>query len=93
MPQYRGIKGGEVGVGVWVEGHPHRSRGREDVIGCFWEEGKLGKGIIFEMQIKKYLIKKVSGLNRVCAQETSVCKVPVSSQFQKSLPSHRHAQL
>ena len=29
--------------------HSHRSRGREDVIGCFWEEGKLGKGITFEM--------------------------------------------
>jgi hypothetical protein len=27
--------------------------GREDVIGCFREEGKSGKGITFEMQIKK----------------------------------------
>jgi hypothetical protein len=33
MPQYRGIEG----------------RGREDVIGYFQEEGKLGKVIIFEM--------------------------------------------
>jgi hypothetical protein len=49
MPQCRRIKGREVGVGRWVEKHPHRSRGREDVIGCFWERGKLGKGIIFEM--------------------------------------------
>jgi hypothetical protein len=33
--------------------HLHRSRGREDVIGGFQEGGKLGKGITFEMQIKK----------------------------------------
>jgi hypothetical protein len=33
-----------------MEEHPHRRRGREDVIGCFWEEG--GKGRTFEMQIK-----------------------------------------
>ena len=44
-----GINGKEVGVGGWVEEHPHRSRGREDVIGCFQEGGKLGKGITFEM--------------------------------------------
>jgi hypothetical protein len=28
-----------------VKEHPHRSRGREDMIGCFWEVGKPGKGI------------------------------------------------
>ena len=49
MPQCRGIEGREVGVGGWVEEHPHRSRGREDGIGCFWEGGKLGKGITIEM--------------------------------------------
>ena len=49
MPQCRGIESREVGVGGWVEEHPHRSRGREDVIGCFWEGGKLGKGITFEI--------------------------------------------
>ena len=49
MPQCRGIEGREVGVGGWVEEHPHRSRGREDVIGCFQEGGKPGKGITFEM--------------------------------------------
>ena len=49
MPQCREIEGREVGVGGWVEEHPHRSRGREDVIGCFQEGGKLGKGITFEM--------------------------------------------
>jgi hypothetical protein len=49
MPQYRGMEGREVGVGGWVEEHPHSNRGREDVIGCFQEEGKLGKGITFEM--------------------------------------------
>ena len=48
MPQNKAIKGGEVGVGGWVEEHPHRSWGREDVIGCFWEGRKLGKGT-FEM--------------------------------------------
>ena len=48
MSQCRGIKDREVGVGVCVEEQPHRSRGREDVIGCFWEGGKLGKGITFE---------------------------------------------
>jgi hypothetical protein len=49
MPQYRGIEGREVGVSEWVEEHPHRSRGREDVIGYFREGGKLGKGITFEI--------------------------------------------
>ena len=49
MPQYRGIEGREVGVSEWVEEHPHRSRGREVVIGCFREGGKLGKGITFEI--------------------------------------------
>jgi hypothetical protein len=38
-----------MGVGGWVEEHPHRSRGREDMIGCFQEGGKPGKRIIFEM--------------------------------------------
>jgi hypothetical protein len=32
-------------VGGWMEEHPHRIRGREDVIGCFWEGGKPEKGI------------------------------------------------
>ena len=49
MPQCRGIEGREGGGGGWVEEHPHRSRGREDVIGCFQEGGKLGKDITFEM--------------------------------------------
>jgi hypothetical protein len=49
MPQCRGIESREAGVGGWVEEHPHRSRGREDGIGCFWEGGKPGKGITFEM--------------------------------------------
>jgi hypothetical protein len=40
-----------------VEEHPHRSRRREDVIGCFQEGGKLGKGITFETS-RKYPIKK-----------------------------------
>jgi hypothetical protein len=40
------MEGMEVGVDG---GTSHRSRGREHGIGCFWEEGKLGKGITFEM--------------------------------------------
>ena len=40
MPQYRGIKSRGGGVGGGVEEHPHRIRGREDVIGCFWEGGR-----------------------------------------------------
>jgi hypothetical protein len=32
MPQCKGIKGREEGVGGWVEGYPHRSRDREDGI-------------------------------------------------------------
>jgi hypothetical protein len=49
MPQCSGIEGREVGVGGYVEVHPHRSRGREDGIGYYQEGGKLGKGITFEM--------------------------------------------
>jgi hypothetical protein len=48
MPQCREIKG-TVGMGGCVEEHLHRSRGREDVIGCFREGRKPGKGITFEM--------------------------------------------
>ena len=43
MLQCRGIKGKEAGVGGWVEEYLHRSRGREDGIGNFWE-GETGKG-------------------------------------------------
>jgi hypothetical protein len=43
MSQYRGIEGWKVGVGGYMEEHSHRSRGREDVIGCFQEGGKPGK--------------------------------------------------
>jgi hypothetical protein len=32
-----------------VEEHPHRSRGREEGIEGFWEEGKVRKGITFEI--------------------------------------------
>jgi hypothetical protein len=38
--QGRGIKGREVGVGGWVEEHPHRSREREDGIEGFQEWGE-----------------------------------------------------
>ena len=48
----REIKGGGGGSGR-VEEHPHRSRGREDMLGCFWKGGKPGKGITFENEIKK----------------------------------------
>ena len=33
MPQCRGTEGREVGVGGWMEEHPHRSRGREGRMG------------------------------------------------------------
>jgi hypothetical protein len=49
MPQCRGSEGGEVGVGGWVEEHPHRSRGRRYGIGGFWEAGNPEKGIPVEM--------------------------------------------
>jgi hypothetical protein len=49
MLQSRRIEGGEVGVGRWEEEHLHRSRVREDGIGCFWDRGKPGKWITFEM--------------------------------------------
>jgi hypothetical protein len=44
MPQCGRIEGGEVGVSRWVKEYPHKSRGREDVIGCFEREGngKIG---------------------------------------------------
>jgi hypothetical protein len=44
MPQCKGIEGGEVGVGGWVVEHPHRSRGREEGIGSFWEGGNWERG-------------------------------------------------
>jgi hypothetical protein len=49
MPQCRGIEDREVGVAGWVEEHTHISRGREDVIGCFWDGWKPGKGITYEV--------------------------------------------
>jgi hypothetical protein len=49
MLQCRAIEVGEVGVGGWMEKHPHRSSGKEDVIGYFWEGEKPKKGITFEM--------------------------------------------
>jgi hypothetical protein len=39
----------EVGVGGWVEEHPHRRKGKEVVIVCFLEGVKQGKGISFEI--------------------------------------------
>jgi hypothetical protein len=47
MPQCRGIKSREVGVGGWVEDTLMEAGGvlgREDVIGGFREGGKTGKG-------------------------------------------------
>jgi hypothetical protein len=48
-PSVGEFEGGKVRVGGWVEEHPHRSRGREGVLGGFWEWEKPGKGITFEM--------------------------------------------
>ena len=39
MPQCRGTEGRKVGVGGWVEEHPHRSREREDMMGVSGREG------------------------------------------------------
>jgi hypothetical protein len=41
------MQGGKVGVGGWVEEHPHRSREKGWHRG--FVEGKPGKGITFEM--------------------------------------------
>jgi hypothetical protein len=54
MLQCRRIEDGEVEVGGWVGGWveepPHRSCGRENGIGGFWEGGRgPWKGIPFEM--------------------------------------------
>jgi hypothetical protein len=49
IPQYSRIQGREVGLGGWLEEHLHRSRRKEDMVSCFWEEGKPGKGITYEM--------------------------------------------
>jgi hypothetical protein len=35
-PSVGECQGGEVGVGEWLEEHPHRRRGREDGTGSFW---------------------------------------------------------
>ena len=49
-PSVGEFKGGEVGVGVQVGKHTHRSMGRGDGIGVF-QEGRQGSGkwITFEM--------------------------------------------
>jgi hypothetical protein len=44
MPQHRGIKGGGVRVGGWVEEHPHRHREREDVMGVSGRKGNQERG-------------------------------------------------
>ena len=49
MLQCRGIEGGEMGTGGWVEKHPHRSRGRGVGIGGLLRRRELGKGITLEM--------------------------------------------
>jgi hypothetical protein len=36
-------------VGGWVKEHPHRSWGKEEVIGCFWEVANRESMITFEM--------------------------------------------
>jgi hypothetical protein len=51
MPQYRGLSGPGMGEGG-LGSRGKSGRDRE------FSEGKLGKGIIFEMQIKKLSNKK-----------------------------------
>jgi hypothetical protein len=48
MPQCRGIKGKEVGVGGGWRNTLIEAE-REDEIGCFWGRGKPEKWIIFEI--------------------------------------------
>jgi hypothetical protein len=48
-------------VGRWVEEHPHRSRGIEDMIGCFQEGDEPGKGIFIYKEISNLRKKKSSG--------------------------------
>lgn len=47
---------------MWVRGHPHRDRRREDRIQGFWEwgrgEGNQERGFTFEMLIMKTSKKK-----------------------------------
>jgi hypothetical protein len=57
MPQCRGIKGEEVGVGGWVEEHPHKSRGREHGIGGF-QRGDLERGKHLKYKLKNIQFKK-----------------------------------
>jgi hypothetical protein len=45
----QGNRGQGGGIGWVGEGTPSQKQGREDVIRCFWEGGKLGKEITFEM--------------------------------------------
>jgi hypothetical protein len=44
MPQCGGNESREMGMGGWVEEHPHRSRGRKDGIGGF-QGGRKGDNI------------------------------------------------
>ena len=44
MPQCRGIEGGEVGMGGWVEKHLHRSGDRKMEQGVSGKWGNLVKG-------------------------------------------------
>ena len=49
-PSIEKCYGADVGVGGWVEGeHPHRSRGEREGRRDRFVEGKLGRGITFEM--------------------------------------------
>lgn len=47
-------------MGRWVLEYPHKRRGREDGIGRFG----VGKGIIFDMQVKKISRKKRNNLGQ-----------------------------
>ena len=91
MPHCRGIEGREVGVGRWVLKHPHRRRGRGDGLGGSHASvgGKQGKGVTFEMQIKKICNKKKKRLLKVpwnsflltYTKENSEIEVAVTSQL------------
>lgn len=68
-----------------MQEHPHRSRGREDVIAYFQERGELGKGITFEVLMTKITNKKMkkreilpgrgSEINKILFNLAPVCNV------------------
>jgi hypothetical protein len=73
MPQYRG----KIGPGIkseWVGGH------RDGKVDSGFSEVKLGKGITFEMQIKKISFKKWTQHFATYRKHTPVTKTVTTSE-------------